>query len=339
MKSRTVMLMVALAIFLASCVLIVRGRRQPHPDAEASSPPADAGSAMQETSTARFPYRMIIKEKPPTNSPDLLMPEDRGMDGVEEVSAMPAEEEAHEAVEEGDASAPHDDEKAIEDELFGRSPKVLSFEDNGKEPGGRLMFGLLQEAIDNVCSGTLPGGKEYNAFEMPPDQTELIRHYMGYFQRLVHRLEVVYGNAPKLEELYRPYSDPIDCFTGIRMTRYHSGGTPTGQEQMYGLYIGQFVPEDAASICVKAGDGQQSVLSGKDHIVYVLLHYICLFYSKSWDTMGMLVAKVNAEKTGASGCSDAAVDGYMYGDIVTSIRPMHFVNGNGRIVRPLIASG
>nr|AGE96582.1 hypothetical protein ECU10_1800 [Encephalitozoon cuniculi] len=225
----------------------------------------------------------------------------------------------------------------IEDKLFRRSPRLISFDVKKGDYIGSCLFELLRKTIDNICDNTPAGQKIHKTFEVNSEHTGLISHYMKYLRVFSRRLEVLYYDNLEVEDIYTPYSDSIDCFTGIKLTKYHTSTNFTEEEQKYISYIRQFVDPEAEKIPIKIESEAQSRLNAMDHIVYTLLHYISLFYSKSQNTMDMLYAKVRAERTGTSTTDPSRViNGYKYSDIVESVRPIHFVNTNACIVKPLI---
>ncbi|AFN83985.1 hypothetical protein EROM_101700 [Encephalitozoon romaleae SJ-2008] len=227
--------------------------------------------------------------------------------------------------------------ESIENKLFKRSPRLISFEVKEKSSTGEYLFSLLRKTIDNICSCSPSGGRKYEKSEITSDHIGLINHYMKSFRILVYKLEVMYSDGFELENIYTPYSDSIDCFTGIKLTRYHTADSFTKNEQRYTSYINQFVDTEAANIPINVEGKGQSCLNVRDHIVYTLLHYVCLFYLKSWKTIDMLYTKLNVEKLSASNVDlSKIINGYKYKDIIETVRPIHFVNTNGCIVRPLI---
>lgn len=227
--------------------------------------------------------------------------------------------------------------ESIENKLFKRTPRLISFEVKEKNSMGDYLFSLLRKTIDSICNCSPSSGRKYEKFEITSDHTGLINHYMKSFKTLVYKLEVMYSDGLELENIYTPYSDSIDCFIGIKLTKYHTKNPFTKNEQRYISYIEQFVDTEALNIPINMEGKAQSCLNVRDHIVYTLLHYICLFYLKSQRTIDMLYTKLNAEKVGASNVDPSKIiNGYKYKDIIETMRPIHFVNTNGCIVKPLI---
>ncbi|AFM99276.1 hypothetical protein EHEL_101840 [Encephalitozoon hellem ATCC 50504] len=235
-----------------------------------------------------------------------------------------------------DSCSPPCDTEAIENKLFKRSPRLISFEVKDRDSMGEYLFGLLRKTIDGICSYSSSGGKEQGMPEITSSHIGLINHYMGYLRKLIYKLGVMYSDDFELESIYTPYSDAIDCFTGIKLTRYHTAGALTKNEGRYMSYIERFVDKEAEDIPIRV-EGGRSCLNMKDHIMYVLLHYICLFSLKSQDTIDMLYTKLSMEKVGKSNVDPLkVVNKYRYKDILESVRPIHFVNADGYIVKPLI---
>ncbi|ADM12502.1 uncharacterized protein Eint_101770 [Encephalitozoon intestinalis ATCC 50506] len=249
---------------------------------------------------------------------------------------MPILEKAYNLEKKEDPESKNKDE-TIEDELFRHNQRLISFKIEGKHSIGNYLFGLLRKTIDNICACSPPDGKKHETFGISSEHTALIRHYIKYFKTFVCMPKVIYHGNTEPEDIYKLHFDSINCFIGARLTKYHTASSFTKGEEKYMTYIEQFIDTEASDIPIEILSEGRERLSVKDHILYTLLHYICLFYSKSQETRDMLYTKMKIEKMGISSINlSKIINDYRYSDIVESIRPIHFVNDSSCIVKPLI---
>lgn len=173
----------------------------------------------------------------------------------------------------------------IEEMIFNRFPRLIEVKwDFDNSTTGKRLFGLLLEAVNNICENRpLSGFKNwfgYGAFI----QRRVIIHYTKYLRDALCRLNEMYfieDLEPNIM-MVDIYRKAVDCLMGQRLGYYHFNRNLNGYAKRYFNHIGQFVRDIGVDVVVSVGNVNNRdmfyTISLKEHIIYVILDYICNYY-------------------------------------------------------------
>ena len=236
-------------------------------------------------------------------------------------------------------SEDHTSEMVWENLLISRKNRLISF-NTSKDTYGEFLFVKLRSVIKSIINAK-PSEERCKMHGISYEQGALICHYLKHLQLFVQKPMIAYDDALNPIGVYDIYATTIDCFTGHKLTQYHKKSKLSNSEYSYFAYLQSFVDERFDRILGTYTTSPNTDISLRSHIVYVLLDYICNFYTGAKKTLNLLQAKIDIEKRYAKGEVPNGFEqsrNYLYEDILDTVRPIHFVNNNAEIVKPSLLS-
>ncbi|KAH9411366.1 hypothetical protein HK407_05g10330 [Ordospora pajunii] len=231
-------------------------------------------------------------------------------------------------------------EMAWEDRLVSRKDRLISFNTRKGVCLGEFLFVKLRSVINQILDAK-PSEERCKMYGISYEQGALVCHYLKHLRLFVQKPMIAYDDSLNSIGIYDIYTTAIDCFTGHKLTRYHSKSKLNSAENAYSAYLRSFVDERFDRILGTYKSNPNTVITLSNHIIYVLLDYIHNFYTDAKKTLNLLQAKIDIEKRCTKGEAPGGFEqsrNYLYEDILETVRPIHFVNNNAEIVKPSLLS-